>query len=85
MRRVFDNESLLTPDKPLIDAVDTLCRVGREALSNLDSGKTPAADWKQNSLTAIDPYVNHRVGDFLIQIAPGVQQLVQAVPAGQAQ
>jgi hexosaminidase len=85
VRPAFTNESLLTADKPLIDAVDTLCRVGREALTNLDSGKTAAPDWKQSSLTAIDPYVQHRVGDFLVQIAPAIQQLVQAVPAGQVQ
>ena len=85
VRPDFDSESLLTPDRPLVDAVTTVCRIGEEALAYLDSGKTPPADWKQTSLTALNPYVNHRVGDFLIQIAPGVQQLVQAVPPGQTQ
>ncbi|MBV9498943.1 MAG: family 20 glycosylhydrolase [Acidobacteriaceae bacterium] len=82
VRPLFDSQSLLTPDKPLVDAVANMCRIGQEALSYLESGKTPDdPNWQQASLTTVNRYVNHRVGDLLIQIAPGVQQLVQAVPA----
>jgi len=81
-RPIFQNECLLTQDMPVLDAVTTLSKAGEEALSYLESGNPPPADWKQRRQGALSAYVNKRVGDVLVQIAPGVEKLVDAVPAG---
>ncbi len=83
VRPTLDSNSLLTENIPVADALVTLCRVGQDALSYLDTGPAssttaPAADWKQNSLTAVQEAAK-RHGDILIQIAPGIQKLVEAV------
>ena len=77
-RAAFQQESLLTPDLPVVDAVSALCKTGEEALDYLDSGNPPPADWKQRNLAVVTPFVRKRVGDILVQIAPGVQKLVEA-------
>ena len=74
--------SLLTENLPVADAIIALCRAGQEALSYLDAGATsPAsADWKQRNASAVQDAAQ-RQGDILIQIAPAIQKLVDAVPA----
>jgi len=55
----------------------TLCKAGEEALSYLDSGGPPNG-WKQRTLAASQAAAQQH-GDILIQIAPAVQNLVEAV------
>jgi hexosaminidase len=80
-RPVLQSNSLLMEDLPVADAVAILCDSGQQALGYLGSGNAPAADWKQSTLAKVNPYVDTRVGDLLVQIAPGVQKLVEAVPS----
>lgn len=82
VRPILESNSLLTEDLPIADAVIALCRAGEEALSYLDRGATSSApaDWKQRNAAAIQDAAQRR-GDILIQIAPGIQKLVEAVPA----
>lgn len=79
VRPMLQVNSLLKENLPVADGVETLCAAGEQALGYLESGSPPPADWKQRTLARINPYVDTRVGDFLIQIAPGVQKLVEAV------
>jgi hexosaminidase len=81
VRPVLQSNSLLTENLPVADAVAALCEAGQQALGYLDSGKAPEPDWKQQTLTRVNQYVDTRVGDLLVQIAPGVQKLVDAVPS----
>jgi hexosaminidase len=74
---------LLTENIPAAACLAALTQAGLDALTYLAAGEPAAADWKQKTSESVAPYVNKRVGDLLIQIAPGVQKLVLAVPAGQ--
>ncbi len=82
VRPILQKNANLTENLAVADAVVTLCKAGQEALSNLDGGSMshPAADWKQRNLTAVHDAAE-RKGDILIAIAPGIQKLVDAVPA----
>ena len=79
-RPIFQTQTLLAPDLPVLDAITALCKAGQEALTYLESGNPAPAGWKQSSEGAINPYVDKRVGDILVQISPGVQKLVDALP-----
>lgn len=79
---MFQQESLLSQDAQVLDAITALCKAGQEALTFLDSGNPPAADWKQHTQGAINPYVDQRVGDILVRISPAIEKLVEAVPDG---
>jgi hexosaminidase len=79
VRPMLENESILTENLPLADALAKLCQVGQEALRYLDGTNTAPADWKTQADSTIKPIVNQRFGDLLIQIGPGVQKLVNAV------
>ncbi len=81
VRPMLQLNSLLNENLPAADAISTLCDAGQQALGYLDSGNAPSADWKQRTLAVVNKYVDTRVGDLLIQIAPGVQKLVEAVPS----
>jgi hexosaminidase len=76
---ILQRNSLLTENLPVADAIRALCEAGQQALGYLDTGKSASAEWKQQTLGKVNQYVNTRVGDLLIQIAPGVQKLVAAV------
>lgn len=78
----LQNNSLLNENLPVADAITVLCDAGQQALGFLDSGNAPDPDWKQRTLANVNKYVDTRVGDLLIQIAPGVRKLIEAVPAG---
>ncbi len=89
VRPILENNSLLTENIAVADALAALCKVGQEALSYLDTGaaaspSVPAADWKQQNLSAVQEAAK-RHGDILIQIAPGIQKLVEAVQITTAQ
>jgi len=81
VRPVLRSNSLLTENLPVADAVAALCDMGEQALGYLGSGNAPGPDWKQQTLAKVDGYVDKRIGDVLIQIAPGVRKLVEAVPS----
>lgn len=80
-RLVLQSNSVLTENLPVADAIAVLCDAGQQALDYLGSGNAPESDWKQQTLARVNAYVNTRVGDLLVQIAPGVQKLVEAVPS----
>ena len=81
VQSILQNNSLLNENLPVADAIAALCDAGQQALGALDSGNPPAADWKQRTLATVNKYVDTRIGDLLVQIAPGVQKLVEAVPS----
>jgi hypothetical protein len=62
--------------------VATLCQTGTEALLALDPATQSAnmrdADWKQHSAATVQD-ASTRKGDILVQIAPGIAKLVDAV------
>ena len=80
---LFQTNSLLFDAVLVPDALSNLCRIGDEALDSLDSATQAAhrrdAAWKKRNLAAVDE-AGGRQGDILIQIAPGIQKLVDAVP-----
>ena len=80
VRPMLENQSMLTENLPVADGVGKLCQAGQEALTYLDGPNGAPAGWKKEASASIEPVVNKRIGDLLIQIAPGVQKLVEAVP-----
>lgn len=76
---LLQNNSLLRENISVADAIRVLCDVGQQAFSYLDKGNSATPEWKQQTLNKVNEYVDTRVGDVLIQIAPGVQKLVAAV------
>jgi hexosaminidase len=80
VRPMLESQSVLTENLPVADGVAKLCQAGQEALTYLDGPNGAPAGWKQKAGASIEPVVNKRIGDLLIQIAPGVQKLVEAVP-----
>ena len=76
---MLEQNSLLTEEIPVDNALETLCQTGQQAIGYLDGGANPPAGWKQQSETAVSSFANKRIGDILIQIAPGVAKLVTAV------
>jgi hexosaminidase len=79
VRPMLENESVLTENLPLAEAVAKLCAVGQEALTYLNGSNAAPTGWHQQATAALKPIVNQRFGDLLIQIGPGVQKLVDAV------
>jgi hexosaminidase len=80
VKPMLTNQSVLTENLPVAEGVEMLSQVGQEALKYLSGASKPPADWKKNANAKIEPYVDKRFGDLLIQIAPSVKKLVAAVP-----
>ena len=80
VRPMLQSQSVLTENLPVAEGVQTLCEVGQEALKYLNGPAKASPDWKKTAKTRIEPLVDKPFGDLLIQIAPGVQKLVDAVP-----
>jgi hexosaminidase len=78
VRPMLENQSVLTENLPLANAVAKLCAVSQEALTYLDGPTLAPADWHKQASVTIKPIVNQRFGDLLIQIGPGIQKLVDA-------
>ncbi|MBV9763178.1 MAG: family 20 glycosylhydrolase [Acidobacteriaceae bacterium] len=86
VRPMLQTETLLSENLAAADALAVLCRAGEEALGYLDAGGSGGAaasggapgDWKARTQTAVAEAAK-RKGDLLIQIAPGVEKLVDAV------
>lgn len=81
VRPVLQTNSMLTENVPVADAIDLLCSIGAAAFSYLDAAGTATAppDWKSQSAAKVQDAAQ-RKGDLLIQIAPAIQKLVDAVP-----
>ena len=79
IRPIFQTNSLLIQDLPVVDAMETLCKAGLEALAFLESSTPRDAAWRQKTAATVQD-ASTRKGDVLIQIAPGVAELVGAVP-----
>jgi hexosaminidase len=82
VRPMLQSNTMLTENVPVADAVDSLCSVGGDAFSYLDATGTATIppDWKSQSAAKIQD-ASQRKGDLLVQIAPAIQKLVDAVPA----
>ena len=87
-RPIFTANSILIENLTVADAVEQLCQAGLQALQSLDASTASAnardAVWKQRTSEAIKE-AGERKGDILIQIAPGVEKLVDAVTVAQGQ
>lgn len=81
VRPMLQANTILTENVPVADAIDSLCSVGGEAFSYLDANTTaaPPANWKTQSAATVQE-ASQRKGDLLVQIAPAIQKLVDAVP-----
>ncbi len=86
VRPMLEQESLLNEDIPVADAVVTLCRIGDEALSAIPSANSSAPPagtdlgaMKQHDGTEVES-ASKPQADMLIQIAPAIQKLVEAIP-----
>ncbi|MGH9584440.1 MAG: family 20 glycosylhydrolase, partial [Bryobacteraceae bacterium] len=82
VRPMLQANSLLTEDIPVADALADLCDIGQQALSYLDHGASakPGPQWKQQAEASVQKDAIHQA-DMLIRIAPGIEKLVEAVPA----
>jgi len=83
VRPSLQENSLLMEDAPVADSLANLCQVGQQALSYLGRGVPAPADWKQHSLTVISDAAKPKA-NLLVQIAPGIQKLVEAVQTSEA-
>jgi len=81
VRPMLQANSLLTEDVPVADSLASLCEIAQRALDYLDRGPSDKAaeNWKQQALRDVQKD-SMAQADMLIQIAPGVQKLVEAVP-----
>ena len=82
VRPTLQTNSLLMEDIPVSDSLLRLCQAGEEALSSLISHTGAGSGWKQRSLTAIGDAAKPQA-NMLIQIAPAIQKLVEAVQTTQ--
>lgn len=82
VRPTLESNSLLHEDIPVADAITTLCKAGLDAIAGLDSKTPPAADWKSSATDAVTK-ASKPHADLLVQIAPGIEKLISAVPAPQ--
>ena len=82
VRPMLQTNTILNENIPVADAIDSLCSVGENAFSYLDAAGTATAspDWKAQNATKVQDAAQ-RKGDLLVQIAPAIQKLVDAVPA----
>ncbi len=76
VRPVLEASPILTENLEAAEALDTLSRIGEEALTYQSTPAPP--NWKADSEAAVKLASQHK-GDLLVQIAPGVQKLVDSV------
>ena len=83
VRPVLQSNPNLADNLPVADAMISLCQIGNDALGHLSSNGASAAatdEWKKHAADTVKQ-MSERKGDLLIQIAPGIQKLVDAVSA----
>ena len=73
IRPMLQGNSLLNEDAPVADEMIGLCQAGLDAITALDIGQSSGA----RTAIAAEPRA-----DMLIQIAPGIQKLIEAAPTG---
>jgi hexosaminidase len=78
VRPTLESNSLLLENISVADSLVRLCQAGQEAFSSLSSQKAANSDWKQRNLAAIGDATKPQA-NMLIQIAPAIQKLVEAV------
>jgi hexosaminidase len=78
VRPTLESNSLLLENISIADSLVRLCQAGQEAFSSLSSQKAASSDWKQRNLAAIGDATKPQA-NMLIQIAPAIQKLVEAV------
>jgi hexosaminidase len=78
VRPILQSSSLLAEDIEVADAVQRLCRTGQEALTALSSGNNVTAEWKQRNITIVEKEGKPHA-ELLIEIAPAIRKLVEAV------
>jgi hexosaminidase len=78
VRPTLESNSLLLENISIADSLVRLCQAGQEAFSSLSSQKAATSDWKQRNLAAIGDATKPQA-NMLIQIAPAIQKLVEAV------
>ena len=78
VRPVMQANSLLTEDLSAAEGVQSLSEAGLAALDFLDGSKPFSSDWKTSQAELAAKY-NKPVGDLLIQIAPAIEKLINAV------
>jgi hypothetical protein len=77
---LLESNSVLDETVPVAHSVEDLCRIGREALVLLAQGKRADAAWTKKRLAAVDEAAKAKA-ELLIQIAPGIRELVNAAGA----
>jgi hexosaminidase len=82
VRPTLETNSLLLEDISVADSLVRLCQAGQEAFSSLSSHSPATSDWKQRNLAAIGEAAKPQA-NMLIQIAPAIQKLVEAVQPAQ--
>lgn len=84
VRPMFQRNSLLAPDIPALEALQSLCEVGQEVLALLPNANGTyggdLAAFKQSGLAVVEK-ASRRQGDLLIQIAPAIRKMLEALPA----
>jgi hexosaminidase len=75
---VLESNSLLAENIPVAKAVTDLSAAGLEAFKDIRSGKGADPSWVKGKLAAIDEDAAPKV-EMLIQFAPGVRKLVEAL------
>lgn len=78
LRQVLRSNSLLMEDLETADDLERLCQSGQEAMQALSSGKRLSVAWKQKNLAIAQEGMKPHA-ETLIQIAPAIERLVQAV------
>lgn len=79
VRPMLEQNSLLSENVLVADHVEALCETGLAALKDLNGEEKVSSDWTQQANKITAQYNKKRVGDTLIQIAPAIQKLVDAV------
>lgn len=82
VRPTLEINSLLLEDISISDSLVRLCQAGQEAFSSLSSHSPGTSDWKQRNLASIGEAAKPQA-NTLIQIAPAIQKLVEAVQPAQ--
>lgn len=79
VRSTLESQTLLTENIPVAEGAQKLCHTAQEALIFIERGTVAPPAWKDKNSAIVAQYTDKRIGDLLIQIAPAVKKLVNAV------
>jgi len=74
---LLEANGILTETLPVATTLDEVCKAGLDALASLRSGKAADSGWTQAKLALLTEAAKPKA-EMLIQIVPGVKQLVEA-------